>query len=376
MENYSNICAKCLYLITLCIICGCTSTKPIQKASDENLKPPEVKKVEVPKTQKEKLLAKLKELQDVKPDVYRISPGDKFNVFVYDNQELNTMGCFVKTDGNASIKLIGEVKLEGMTLEEAKKTVEKKMSKYVRYPKVSLIPYKLNVNHFTIIGKVGKGGSYTFETGIKISDTIAMAGGLRTGQFHGTTVELADLQNAYISRDGNKLPVNFIKVIREGNKLHDIPIKNGDYIYIPSSMNQEIFVLGEVNSPAYLGYKENLTLLHAITYAAGLKETCGNTAIILRNGLVNTKPIEVNIEKILEGKTRDFILKPNDIVYLKPSGLEGWNRIIRAILPTMNALQTTLNLKDSIFPIKGGFIPQGGWKEMPEDATNINIQNF
>lgn len=90
--------------------------------------------------------------------------------------------------------------------------------------------------------------------------------GFERGSFHGDTIELADLDNAYIKRDGRKLPVDFKKVVYEGDDLYNIPVLNGDYIYVPSTMSGYIIFLGEVGSNSYVGFTEGMTLMQGLSY--------------------------------------------------------------------------------------------------------------
>lgn len=263
---------------------------------------------------------------------YRIGRGDLFDIYIYDEPDLSTEGVYVKNDGTMSIKLIGEVTVENLTLDSSSRLIEQKMKKYLKVPKVTLLPKALNSAKFTIIGKVNKAGTFPIEQNTRLTDAIALAGGLSTGIFQSTTVEMADLEHSFINRNNEILPVNFIKAIREGDLLHNIKLKNGDYIYIPSSMNKEVFVIGEVNSQGYIGFKEMMTLMQAVTYAQGMTGESSGQAIIIRGSLTHPKLYSISIRKILQGEVKDIRLKPNDIVYLPKSYLSKWSKALKEVL--------------------------------------------
>ena len=170
----------------------------------------------------------------------------------------------------------------------------------------------------------------------RLLDAISLAGGFQTGSFHSDTVELADLDSAYIKRDGKKLPVDFKKLVFEGDDLNNIPVLNGDYIYIPSTMNGSIIFLGEVGSNTYVGYSEGMTLLQGLAYANGLRtETYNQYIRVIRGGMENTVVYTVNIDDILNGRMKDFVLQANDIIYVPMDDISRWNRIVRKLLPTL-----------------------------------------
>ena len=278
----------------------------------------------------------LKALHVVNPTPYEIHPGDSFAMSVYNQPSLSS-SFIIAPDGTASLPLVGLVKLSGMNLEDATNLIEKKLTRYLKSPIVSLAPQGVSGYYFTIAGRVVKPGNYTVSLGqTRLLDAISLSGGFERGQFHGDTVELADLDNAYIKRDGRKLPVDFRKLVYEGDSLNNIPVLNGDYIYVPSTMSGYIIFLGEVGSNSYVGFTEGMTLMQGLSYVGGLKtETYSSFIRIIRGGKENTVVYTINIDKILKGKMKDFELSANDIIYVPQDDISRWNQVIRKLLPTL-----------------------------------------
>jgi polysaccharide export outer membrane protein len=282
--------------------------------------------------------AELDALQTVTPEAYTIAAGDKFDFKIYDNEELNATGLLVTPDGYIALNLIGPVKIGGLTIEQAIKLIESKYKKFIHFPKISLIALRIQSSTYTISGKVSRPGRYSLKENTRITDAIAAAKGFATGIFDTDTVEMADLSGAYIVRDGNILPIDFTKAIRKGDFRHNILLRNGDYIYIPSSMNQSVYIIGEVAVPGYLGFKDSLTLLNAITFSRGLLDTASENAWVIRGGLVQPKVYKVNVDMVLRGRALDFPLQANDIIYIPKGGLSKYNEVVEKILPTLEAL--------------------------------------
>lgn len=278
----------------------------------------------------------LKALHVVNPTPYEIHPGDTFKMSVYNQQDLTT-DILIAPDGTASLPLVGILKLSGLNMEDATALVTRRLSGYLRSPIVSLAPINVSGYYFTIAGRVNRPGNYTVSIGqTRLLDAISLAGGFQTGTFHSDTVELADLESAYVKRDGKKLPVDFKKLVFEGDDLNNIPVLNGDYIYIPSTMNGSIIFLGEVGRNTYVGYSEGMTLLQGLAYVDGLRmETYNQYIRIIRGGMENTVVYTVNIDEILNGRMKDFVLQANDIIYVPMDDISKWNRIVRKLLPTL-----------------------------------------
>ena len=325
------------YISSILLLAGCSITPnvPLKLAQQQ-----ELEEVEIPQKSAEEIRKELIALQKTKPKPYRIAGGDVFTVDVYDNPELSSRpeGITITPDGYLGLGLTGPIKVGGLTIIEATEYIEMKLEKFIRNPKVAMAPVRIQSANFTILGKVKAPNRYILANNARLTDAIAMAGGLATGLFNGDSVEIANLKDAYLMRDGKILPIDFRAALYQGDMLNNIPLMNNDYIYIPSNLNTAVYILGEVNSPSVVGYKKDLTLLKAVTFAKGMTVEHSDTALIIRGGIVNPKVYKVNVDDILEGDGLDFNLKPNDVVYIPKGGLSQYNDAVRKIVPTIAAL--------------------------------------
>ncbi len=288
-----------------------------------------------------KIKAELLALHNVSKKDYVIGSGDGFNIFVYGEPELNIKGTRVKQDGSITLQLVGDVKVAGLSINEAMEEIATKYKRYLINPIVTLVPFEFRSKSFTILGKVSEPGTYQISNNTKVIDSIALAQGLSIGIFENNTIELADLEHAFIRRDNKVLPVNFMELVRKGNPLHNVPVMDKDYIYIPSALNKEVYILGEVNIPGHFGFKERMTLTQLVVLAKGYKITANiNDVAIIRGTLTNPKVFVANLEDILEGKARDFQIKPFDIVFIPSTPLGDWNNILQMVMPGLNAIQS------------------------------------
>lgn len=109
------------------------------------------------------------------PNDYRLAPGDRLNILVYDQPQLS--GEFV-VDGGGGVLLpiIGSVDLKGHTLPEAQQLIQKRFADGV------LVQPSVNVSikqyrPVFVTGSVRKPGSYPFIIGQSVKAAIAAAGG-------------------------------------------------------------------------------------------------------------------------------------------------------------------------------------------------------
>jgi polysaccharide export outer membrane protein len=107
---------------------------------------------------------------------YRLGPGDKVRVTVFNEDKLS--GEFVvANNGDIAVPLIGDVKAGGLTPVAFQAAVQDKLSAsgMVREPKVSadVVAYR----PFYILGEVSKPGQYPYAIGLTVTKAVATAGG-------------------------------------------------------------------------------------------------------------------------------------------------------------------------------------------------------
>lgn len=110
---------------------------------------------------------------------YRLSPNDAVRVVVFREDNLTTTARLDKS-GTISFPLIGTVKLAGLTLQGAAKTIEKMLGEdYLVNPQVFVSMVDYSKRRFTMLGQVIKPGIYDMpeETSLNLLEAIGMAGG-------------------------------------------------------------------------------------------------------------------------------------------------------------------------------------------------------
>ena len=278
-----------------------------------------------------------------------LGKGDVLNISVYDEPDLSVMSVPVRPDGMISFPLIGDVQAAGRTVDELTLSVTERLGQFVIQPKVSVIVQQFNSLNYTISGEVSKPGVYPLITDVRLTEAVAKAGGFNKGQFRASSVELADLSTAFISRNGRLVPVNFTRLFRQGDLRFDISLQSGDYINIPSGLSKEVYIVGEVNTPALFAFREEMPMSRTLALADGFtREADIKRVHIVRGALSNPELIISNFKDVLDGKAQDVQLQPGDIVYVPPTTFSKWSQMLSYIVPTITALQTGIILSNSV----------------------------
>ena len=111
------------------------------------------------------------------PTKYLLGAGDQIAILVYQEPDLTTI-TKINQSGAINLPLVGEVKLEGLTIEEAKRSIEDKLRDgFLVYPDVTLSVKEYRP--FFIHGEVERPGSYKYQAEINLEQAIALAGGLK-----------------------------------------------------------------------------------------------------------------------------------------------------------------------------------------------------
>ena len=164
---------------------------------------------------------------------YKLRPLDVVNMRVFQEPDLDTI-YKVGNNGMIVLPLIGSVKVEGLTLQDAQKKIKELYEKdYLVKAEVSLFIEEYSQQRVYVIGQVFRNGEVIFPPEETMTLSKAIAGAM------GPT-RLADTRNVNIKR---KMPDGTIKVfevdlkaILNDKSAKDFPVFDGDTIEVPESI--------------------------------------------------------------------------------------------------------------------------------------------
>ena len=278
----------------------------------------------------------LKKIAAEDDEVFRINAGDQIEIRVYGHADL-TMTTKVSPDGFIGMVFLGQIRVSGMTIQEASKTIQNGLEPYVKHPVVGITVQEIASETVTISGACEKPGLYNISDSTRVADVYAMGGGSAVRLFHSVNVDVADLEHSLFVRDGNLIPIDFEKAIA-GDPLNNIKVRRGDYIFIAQRLEASVTICGDVKSPQRRLYEQRMGLIETLTDVGWIKETHWSHVILIRNGLTNPKMYKVDVDGILAGRCKNVYLQPNDIVYVPHDNISEYNVFIRKLLPTAQLL--------------------------------------
>jgi polysaccharide export outer membrane protein len=248
---------------------------------------------------------------------FTLGPGDVLTFSLFDTNETTKAQLTIGPDGRLSYLEAENVMASGLTVDELRAKVDEELGKYYKNPHAIITPVEYRSKKYVVMGAVAKGGVYPMDRPLTLIEAVARAGGLETGVYQAGAVELADLSRSFLSRQGQRVSVDFEKLFQRGDISQNIPLEPNDYLYLALSSANEIYVLGEVGAPGVVSFAPRSTVISAIASRGGFSpKAYKSKVLVVRGSLTNPQTFVVDTSDILAGKTPDFKLEQKDIVYV------------------------------------------------------------
>jgi len=275
---------------------------------------------------------------------YTVGRYDILLITVWNHPELNNpsgtlnelSGRVVSEAGTFFYPYAGKVQAAGRTVDDIRDELAKKLATYLVQPQVDVSVLTYRSQRVFALGQLTKPGVVPItDVPMTVTDLIAQTGGL--------TPE-ADLSAATLLSRGQTRPVNLYALYYEGDVSQDLRLSPGDILTVPESRYNKVFVLGEVTTPqSRVMPRGRMSLAEAISDAGGFNPLSANTGqlYVIRNGANNRPQIwHLNAASpdalVLADR---FDLQPRDIVYVDPTGVTRFGRVLSNILPTATAVR-------------------------------------
>lgn len=165
---------------------------------------------------------------------YKIGVGDNVGIHVWRNADLST-SVPVRPDGYISMPLLGDIKASGLRPEELGAIIEKKLSGFLKDPRVSVIMQGLSsneyINRVRVTGAVNRPTSIPYREGMTVLDLVLDTGGVN---------QFAAANKTKIYRKvGTKTEVLDVKlkdILEKADLTTNFAILPGDVITVPERL--------------------------------------------------------------------------------------------------------------------------------------------
>ena len=244
------------------------------------------------------------------PDTYVLGEGDEIHISIFGNTQTE---IHQRVGADGSIQPAGSTKifLKGMTLGQARKAIQNKLSQHFSFrpDQIAVTITTARTMTVSIYGEVGVQGGFTLSALNTAFNALAAAGG---------PTEIGSIRNIQRSRAGKTDRLDLYKYMKGDTKDVLFDLQNGDVLFVPVA-NNIVRVEGAVRRPMRYEMVEGEGLKELIEYAGGLTDNVYPEFIqIERRENDEIKYLEFNLTNVMSGKSKVHLMG-GDIVRIKTS---------------------------------------------------------
>lgn len=284
------------------------------------------------------------------PPPYTIGQGDVLSIVVWDHPELAGGGMTAATAaadsgtappnavqpgfavdhmGRIQFPLIGLLHVEGLTEEQARALLAKKLARYLAQPSLTLRVQSYRSKRVYIDGEVKAPGLQAInDIPMTLVEALNRAGGM---------LPSADQSRIVIERGPSRYKINLRDLVQRGVNPGSLLLGHGDVVRVHSRDESKVFVSGEVVRPQALTmHNGRLSLNEALGESGGVSPLSGDARqiYVVRKTPEGTRVFQLDARASgALAMAESFELRPKDVVYVAASPLANWNRHLSLLFP-------------------------------------------
>ena len=242
---------------------------------------------------------------------YLIGEGDSLDIAVWGVKELE-FSVKVRPDGKITVPGLGEVVASGSTPSELQTLLTTRLKALVKNPIVTVTVKEITNSKVYIFGGGVKSSVYDLYRKTTLLQLLCTISEVKT----------ADLSRAYLMRGGSKLKTNLHKLFIGGDLTQDLNLEPGDALFLPLLLERSVYLLGAVNTPKAIEFREGMKVMEAILEGGGFTKFADqNGVLIRRKGEKGPISLEVKAKQLSKDGdlTQNLDLQAGDYIIVKES---------------------------------------------------------
>jgi polysaccharide export outer membrane protein len=235
---------------------------------------------------------------------YIVGEGDVLQISVYEHDDMTTTAR-VSGDGRIIVPLIGEVKVDGLSIAQVSDKIALLLADgYIVDPQVTVFIEEFRSRKATILGQVDKPGLYELREHTTLLELISKAGGLTADAGGRASIQRRDPA----SGRNTTIPIDLKRLVERGDTSLNMAVMDGDCIFI--SRKKAFFVTGEVKKPDSYNMEEGTTVIKAITMAGGFNDKAAPTRVKIIRKVDGEEQIFEKVKMDMPVQADDVIVVP------------------------------------------------------------------
>ena len=278
---------------------------------------------------------------------YRIGALDVLEVYSHKGDQVTTTTLKVDNRGRISYSFVDDLKVAGRTSSQLDDLLTKKLSGYVRNPRIDIIVKEFKSKSALIMGELASlrathqtraaySGRIYLKGKTTLMDLIVQAGGYTTD---------ADIKNVKVIRGNKTYHINLFDILEKGDESQNPIIDDGDVVNVPElpTLGERIYVLGEVATQGVYPLEDAQDLLAAISLAGSFTPLAKEqNTLIVRGYEPGEKPLVMmsDLKALLRKAdlSQNVRLENGDLVYVPRMLIGDINDWISNTMPLLDFL--------------------------------------
>lgn len=264
-----------------------------------------------------------------------IHEGDVLQIALYHPTRSDLVSSFASLNGSVGFRVyegkvllpdLAPIEVEGLTAEEARSKIQSLYQEQIKDMQVFLT-FKDRIERKVELAGLVAIPTLAVDGRIRLYETLSIA----------KVPTNANFFKSYVVRDAQLLPVDLLKLMKNGDMTQNIVMRGGDKIYIADATDSTIMVLGEVGKERVVDLPNGyMTLRRALAEAGGIPYTGDKSYIqVIRGSVLHPKVYTLHWQHVVQLPSDSMLLIPGDIVYVAAKPITEWNRFVSQILPTL-----------------------------------------
>ena len=285
--------------------------------------------------------------------VYKIGSGDVLRVMIWDTPGGTSTAAqaimptvVVSEAGSIFYPFAGKVHVSGMTIDEVRRILTKKLSEYIKSPQVDVAVVEFNARHATIVGAVASPGRFGLtNVPLKLLDALNVA----------APTERADLSKVILRRSGREYTVNISKYISDGLDSQNPITLPKDLILVPKLRIDTVYTFGEikVGELEISGSEKSLTSVLARRGGIDKIRADARGVFVFRKA-ADDAPLKVYQFSLAEPSililAQAFDLRAGDVLFVTQEPISRWNDAVSKVL---SPVVTTIRAQSILEAVDG-----------------------
>jgi polysaccharide export outer membrane protein len=166
---------------------------------------------------------------------YRLTPSDVVELTFPYVPEFNQV-ITVQPDGYASLRGIGDLRVQSRTLPELRQMLIEAYSPIIREPLMTIVLKEFEKPYFVATGEVEKPGKFELRGATTVTQALAFAGGLTKSAKHSQVVVFRRYSNELLEVK----QIDVKKMFASKDLSEDLLLRPGDTLFVPRSRLSQI----------------------------------------------------------------------------------------------------------------------------------------